>query len=58
MNSQFLQSQESAADDYSFDLLTRNKADREALVTASQKLAKLDGAVAAGIEAEWSWTTE
>jgi putative metalloprotease len=43
INAQFSQSQESAADDYSFDLLTKNKADRRGLVTAFQKLAKLDG---------------
>lgn len=43
INAQFSQSQESAADDYSFDLLTRQKMDRKGLVTAFQKLAKLDG---------------
>lgn len=43
VNAQFSQSQESAADDYSFDLLTKNKAARQGLVTAFQKLAKLDG---------------
>ncbi|WP_029048441.1 M48 family metallopeptidase [Cupriavidus sp. amp6] len=43
INAQFSQSQESAADDYSFDLLTRNKASTRGLVTAFQKLAKLDG---------------
>ncbi|TPQ40342.1 M48 family metalloprotease [Cupriavidus pinatubonensis] len=43
INAQFSQSQESAADDYSFDLLTKNKASRSGLVTAFQKLAKLDG---------------
>jgi putative metalloprotease len=43
VNAQFSQRQESQADDYSFDLLTRNGANRQALVTAFQKLAKLDG---------------
>ncbi|CAG9177390.1 M48 family metallopeptidase [Cupriavidus respiraculi] len=43
INSQFSQRQETAADDYSFDLLTKNKANREALVTAFRKLAALDG---------------
>ena len=43
VNAQFSQSQESDADNYSFDLLTENKLDREGLVTAFQKLAKLDG---------------
>ncbi|MNN72494.1 Metalloprotease LoiP precursor [compost metagenome] len=43
INAQFSQTQERAADDYSFDLLTKNKANRQSLVTAFQKLAKLDG---------------
>lgn len=43
INSQFSQRQETAADDYSFDLLTKNKANREALITAFRKLAELDG---------------
>ena len=43
VNAQFSQSQESAADNYSFDLLTEHKMRREGLVTAFQKLAKLDG---------------
>ncbi|WP_415820108.1 M48 family metalloprotease [Bordetella tumbae] len=43
INAQFSQSQESDADDYSFDLLTEKKMKREGLVTAFQKLAKLDG---------------
>lgn len=43
INAQFSQKQESAADDYSFDVLTRNKANTRGLVTAFQKLAKLDG---------------
>ncbi len=43
VNAQFSQRQESQADDYSFDLLTKNGANRQALVTAFQKLAKLDG---------------
>ncbi len=43
VNAQFSQSQESEADNYSFDLLTKQKLKREGLVTAFQKLAKLDG---------------
>ena len=43
INAQFSQSQESAADDYSFDLLTKKKMNRQGLVTAFEKLAKLDG---------------
>lgn len=43
INAQFSQSQESDADDYSFDQLTKMKMDRKGLVTAFQKLAKLDG---------------
>ncbi|CAG2154830.1 Metalloprotease LoiP [Cupriavidus campinensis] len=43
VNAQFSQRQESAADDYSFDLLTKNGANRQALVTAFQKMATLDG---------------
>ena len=43
VNAQVSQSQESAADNYSFDLLTESKMNREGLVTAFQKLAKLDG---------------
>lgn len=43
INAQFSQSQESAADDYSFDLLTRKGMKREGLVTAFQKLADMDG---------------
>ena len=41
INAQFSQSQESDADDYSFDLLTTAKLKREGLVTAFEKLAKL-----------------
>ena len=43
VNAQFSQSQESEADNYSFDLLTKQKLKREGLVTSFQKLAKLDG---------------
>lgn len=43
VNAQFSQSQESDADNYSFDLLTEQKLPREGLVTAFQKLARLDG---------------
>ena len=41
VNAQFSQAQESAADDYSFDLLTLGKFKREGLVTAFEKLATL-----------------
>jgi len=43
INAQYSQSNESAADDYSFDLLKERKLDRKGLVTAFQKLAKLGG---------------
>lgn len=43
INAQFSQSQESAADDYSFDLLKRKGMKRDGLVSAFQKLATLDG---------------
>ncbi|MEJ8824373.1 M48 family metalloprotease [Variovorax humicola] len=43
INAQFSQSQESAADDYSFDTLTQRKLERKGLVSAFQKLAKLSG---------------
>lgn len=43
INAQFSQSQERAADDYSFDLLTNSKMNRQGLVTAFQKLSALDG---------------
>ena len=41
LNAQFSQSQESASDDYSFDLLTKLKLPRKGLVTGFQKLSKL-----------------
>ncbi|RYZ13404.1 MAG: peptidase [Comamonadaceae bacterium] len=41
VNAQFSQSQESAADGYSFDLLSERKLERKGLVTSFQKLAKL-----------------
>ncbi len=43
VNAQFSQKEESAADDYSFDLLKKNGANREALATSFEKLATLDG---------------
>ena len=46
VNAQFSQSQESAADNYSFDLLGERKLDRRGLVTSFQKLAKLSEASA------------
>ena len=43
INAQFSQTQESAADDYSFDLMKQKGMNQKGLVTAFQKLAKLDG---------------
>ena len=43
IHAQFSQSNESEADNYSFDLLTKQKMERKGLVTAFQKLAKLGG---------------
>ena len=43
INAQFSQANESAADNYSFDLLTERKLERKGLVSAFDKLAKLDG---------------
>ncbi|MCD0502612.1 M48 family metalloprotease [Bordetella petrii] len=43
VNAQFSQSQESSADDYAFDLLKAKKLNTRGLVTAFEKLAKLDG---------------
>ncbi|HSC81865.1 MAG TPA: M48 family metallopeptidase [Chitinolyticbacter sp.] len=43
INAQFSQSQETDADNYSFDLLTQKKLKREGLVTAFQKLEQLGG---------------
>ncbi|MFM0059443.1 M48 family metallopeptidase [Paraburkholderia phytofirmans] len=43
INAQFSQTQESAADDYSFDLQKKKKLDPSGLVTAFNKLAALDG---------------
>ncbi len=43
LNAQFSQSQESDADDYSFDLLTERKLKTQGLVSAFEKLAALDG---------------
>ncbi|MFM0645586.1 M48 family metallopeptidase [Paraburkholderia bryophila] len=43
INAQFSQTQESAADDYSFDLQKKKKLDPSGLVTAFNKLAQLDG---------------
>lgn len=43
INAQFSQSQESAADDFSFDLLKQKRMNQKGLVTAFQKLAQLDG---------------
>ncbi|WP_371747595.1 M48 family metalloprotease [Diaphorobacter sp. HDW4B] len=43
VNAQFSQSQESAADDHSFDLLTQKGMERKGLVTGFEKIAKLEG---------------
>ena len=43
INAQFSQTQESAADDYSFDVQKKKGQDPSGLVSAFQKLAKLDG---------------
>uniref|UniRef100_A0A1I8ATM8 Metalloendopeptidase OMA1, mitochondrial n=1 Tax=Steinernema glaseri TaxID=37863 RepID=A0A1I8ATM8_9BILA len=43
LNAQFSQSQESDADDYSFELLTERKLKTQGLVSAFEKLAALDG---------------
>jgi len=43
INAQFSQSQESAADDFSFDVLKQKNMNRKGLVTAFEKLSKLDG---------------
>ncbi|HSU21961.1 M48 family metallopeptidase (plasmid) [Comamonadaceae bacterium OTU4NAUVB1] len=48
VNAQFSQSQESAADSYSFDLLGERKLERKGLVTGFQKLAKLSEGQASG----------
>ena len=43
IDAQFSQSQETAADNFSFDLLTKRNINRQGLVTAFEKLAKLGG---------------
>lgn len=43
VNAQFSQSQENAADNFSFDLLSQRNIPRDGLVTAFEKLAKLGG---------------
>lgn len=48
LNAQFSQSQESAADNYSFDLLTSRKLERKGLVTGFHKLAKLSDGKSSG----------
>jgi len=48
VNAQFSQSQESAADGYSFDLLGERKLERKGLVTGFQKLASLSGGASSG----------
>ncbi|RYX95239.1 MAG: peptidase [Comamonadaceae bacterium] len=51
INAQFSQSQESSADNYSFDLLTEKKLERKGLVTGFQKLGTLsaDGGTGSSI---------
>lgn len=44
VNAQFSQSQESQADDYSFDLLKKRNVNPQGLVTSFEKLAKMEGA--------------
>lgn len=44
INAQFSQTQESQADDYSYDLLKKRNINPEGLVTSFEKLAKLQGA--------------
>jgi putative metalloprotease len=48
VNAQFSQAQESAADNYSFDLLGERKLERKGLVTGFQKLAQLGGGKSSG----------
>jgi len=48
INAQFSQANESAADNYSFDLLTERKLERKGLVSAFDKLAKLSGDATTG----------
>ena len=43
VNAQFSQTQESQADDYSFDLLKQRKINPNGLVTSFEKLSKLEG---------------
>ncbi|WP_455816776.1 metalloprotease LoiP [Pseudomonas cerasi] len=43
VNAQFSQSQESQADDYSFDLLKKRNVNPQGLVTSFEKLAKMEG---------------
>ncbi|RWR01680.1 metalloprotease [[Pantoea] beijingensis] len=43
VNAQFSQTQESQADDYSFDLMKKRKINPNGLVTSFEKLAKLEG---------------
>lgn len=43
LNAQFSQSQETAADNFSFDYLTKRNVKRDGLVTAFEKMAKMDG---------------
>lgn len=49
LNAQFSQTHESAADNYSFDLLTERKLDRKGLVTAFDKLAQLGGSTGSSL---------
>jgi len=49
INAQFSQANESAADNYSFDLLTERKLERKGLVSAFDKLAKLGGSTGSSL---------
>ncbi|MCK8183052.1 M48 family metallopeptidase [Erwinia amylovora] len=49
VNAQFSQSQESQADDYSFDLLKKRNINQQGLVTSFEKLAKMEGSHASSL---------
>lgn len=49
VNAQFSQKQESQADDYSFDLLTKRGINPQGLVTSFEKLAKMDSAASSSM---------
>ncbi|MGE8172382.1 M48 family metallopeptidase [Erwinia amylovora] len=49
VNAQFSQSQESQADDYSFDLLKKRNINQQGLVTSFEKLVKMEGSHASSL---------